>query len=309
MKIRNKTAIGGAPTLPMDKSSGKFFRSGSGTSVLNWVIICIQRLCVSLSLRKPKQHPIPLPHPKSPPPRVERESALHQNSGPDTAEQSEEQTSPALKDPHHQSDPPVIYGAPAWAATSRAGIFAGADFEPQPDGTLRCPTNHPLYPQERRAEQDGTVRIVYAARIRDCRACGLRVQCLAHGNEAKHARRVSAVLRPIEGPSPPPEPTVSPGAATQPILWGDWSRCQTRRRLMSLLRTQTVTITLPPATDPGLSAAERGPLTRQQRKHARLTWEQRLARNALSASEPGVKLHLFGIPPAFAQAIGLPSVA
>jgi hypothetical protein len=189
------------------------------------------------------------------------------------------------------------------------GLFAGVDFEPQPDGTLRCPTTHPLYPQERRVEQDGTVRIVYAARIRDCRACRLRVQCLAHGKETKHARRVSAVLRPIEGPLPPPEPVASPVPATQPILWGDWSRCQTRRRLMSLLRTQTVTITLPPAAAPALDAAQRGPLTRQERKHARLTWEQRLARNASGTSEPRVKLHLFGIPTAFAQAIGLLSLA
>jgi len=100
---------------------------------------------------------------------------LHRNSGPDTDSQRQ------------QSDPPVIYGAAEWAATSRVGLFAGSDFEPQPDGTLRCPTNHPLYPQERRAEQDGTLRIVYAARIRDCRTCPLCVQCLAHGNETKHA--------------------------------------------------------------------------------------------------------------------------
>lgn len=189
------------------------------------------------------------------------------------------------------------------------GLFEGADFQPQADGTLRCPTNHPLYPQERRAERDGTVRVVYAARIGDCRACPLRNQCLAHGNETKHPRRVSAVLRPSEGPLPPPEPAASPQSAAQPVLWGDWSRCQTRRRLMSLLRTQTVTITLLPATDPEFSAAERGPLTRQERKHARLTWEQRLACNALSASKPEVKFHLFGIPTAFAQAIGLLSLA
>ena len=37
--------------------------------------------------------------------------------------------------------------------------------------------------------------------------------------------------------------------------------------------------------------------------------EQRLARNAYGPSEPHVKLHLFGIPVAFAQAIGLLSVA
>lgn len=230
---------------------------------------------------------------------------MHQPSGPDTTEQSEEQTSLALKG----SDLPVVYGAPEWAGTSRVGLFAGNDFEPQPDGTLRCPTNHPLYPQERRAEQNGTIRIVYAARIGDCRACGLRMQCLAHGHETKRARRVSAVFRPIEGPSPPPEPPAPPGDAAQPILWGDWSRCQTRRRLMSLLRTQTVTITLLPAAASTLDAADHRPLTRQERKHARLTWEQRLARNASGASEPCVKLHLFGIPPAFAQAIGLPSVA
>lgn len=187
------------------------------------------------------------------------------------------------------------------------GIFRGTDFVPQPDGTLRCPANHPLYPQERRAERDGTLRVVYAARIGDCRVCPLREQCLAHGNEAKRARRVSAVLQPIEGPSPPPVPVPSPRPAAQPILWGDWSRCQTRRRLMSLLRTQTVTITLTSA--PELETEHRGPLTQQERKHARLTWEQRLARNAYGPSEPLVSLHLFGIPAAFAQAIGLLSVA
>jgi hypothetical protein len=189
------------------------------------------------------------------------------------------------------------------------GIFEGADFTELPDGTLRCPTNHPLYPQERRAEHDGTIRIVYAARIHDCRACPLREQCLAHGNETKRPRRVSAVLRPIEGPSPEPVLAPSPVPATQPILWGDWSRSQTRRRLMSLLRTQTVTITVLPVTAPVLDAAEPGPFTQQERKHSRLRWEQRLARNAYRSPEPRVKLHLFGIPTAFAQSIGLLSVA
>jgi hypothetical protein len=75
---------------------------------------------------------------------------------------------------------------------------------------------------------------------------------------------------------------------------------------MSLLRTQTVTITLtsPPAA--ALDAAELGPFTQQERKHARLTWQQRLARNASGTSAPCVKLHLFGIPAAFAHALGLP---
>jgi hypothetical protein len=207
----------------------------------------------------------------------------------------------ASQNAHH---PSRVYGAPAWARTSRVGLFAGADFKPQADGTLRCPANHPLYPQERRVERESTVRVVYAARIGDCRACPLGEQCLAHGKETRHPRRVSAVLWPIEGPSPP-ELVPSPISAMQPILWGDWSRCQTRRRLMSLLRTQTVTITLTPVAAPILDAAPRGPFTQQERKHYRLAWEQRLARNANRAPEPRVTLHLFGIPMAFAQSLGL----
>ncbi len=223
--------------------------------------------------------------------------------------QSDEPGSLVVADPGKDRHASVSYGAPEWARTSRVGIFKGTDFTEQPGGTLRCPTNHTLYPQERRAERDGTLRVVYAARIRDCRACPLRVQCLAHGNETKRARRVSAVLWPIEGPSLPPELVSPPLPATKPILWGDWSRCQTRRRLMNLLRTQTVTITLTPGIAPTRDTAHRGPFTKEERKHYRLTWEQRLACNASSALGPRVKLHLFGIPSAFAQSIGLLSLA
>jgi hypothetical protein len=78
---------------------------------------------------------------------------------------------------------------------------------------------------------------------------------------------------------------------------------------MSLLRTQTVSITLTPAAAPTLDAAELGPFAQQERKQYQLAWQQRLARNANRAPEPRVKLHLFGIPMAFAQSIGLLSVA
>jgi hypothetical protein len=249
--------------------------------------------------------PRTLSRPRPPPPLSERDSVDHHDAGRDLDSQSEQQGSLCVTDSRKDHHTSAVYGTPEWARTSRVGIFAGADFEPQPDGTLRCPTNHPLYPQERRAERDGTVRVVYAARIGDCRACPLREQCLAHGKETRHPRRVSAVLWPIEGPSPALVPVPSPTPATQPILWGDWSRCQTRRRLMSLLRTQTVTITHTPAAAPALDGAPRGPFTQPERKHYRLAWEQRLARNVNRASEPCVKLHLFGIPTAFAQSIGL----
>jgi len=199
----------------------------------------------------------------------------------------------------------LTYGTPEWARTARQGIYAGRDFHLQPDGTLRCPANHPLYAQERRAEHDGTVRVVYAARIGDCRACKRRVHCLGHGRDNKHPRRVSAVLRPAEGPSPPPEGAPSLPAALSPILWGDWSRSRTRRAFMSLLRTQTVTITHMPGACSSEDPSEHLLYTREQRKHYRLSWSQRLARNACPASESCTKIHLFGIPTAFAHSLGL----
>jgi hypothetical protein len=202
---------------------------------------------------------------------------------------------------------PVTYGPPQWARQSYTKGFAGADFSLQPDGTLRCPAGQPLYAQERRLEGDGSLRVLYAARIGHCRSCLLREHCQESGTATIKPRRVSAVLRPIEGPLP--EPVVAPAhpPAAQPILWKDWSRCQTRREWMALLRTQTVTITILPVAslaDPKAHA----PFTRRQRAHWRMSWEQRLARNACSLLRPSVELHLFGIPTAFAASLGLTSL-
>jgi hypothetical protein len=174
---------------------------------------------------------------------------------------------------------------------------------PQPDGTLRCPAGQPLYAQERRPERDGSVRVLYAARVGHCRACHLREQCLGHGTATKKPRRVSAVLWPIE--EPPPSPGVPPALPTShSILWGDWSRCQTRRGWIGLLRTQTVTVTLhPPASL--ANAAESGPLTRRQRAHWRLSWAERLALNACSSLMQRAEIRLFGIPTAFATSLDL----
>ncbi len=65
--------------------------------------------------------------------------------------------------------PQVKYGPPQWARPSFTGGFPGSAFTPQPDGTLRCPADRPLYPQERRPERGGSLRVLYAARIGHCR--------------------------------------------------------------------------------------------------------------------------------------------
>jgi hypothetical protein len=49
-------------------------------------------------------------------------------------------------------------------------------------GTVQCPAGFPLYPQERRPERDGSVRVVYAARIGHCRPCPRREECQGYGS-------------------------------------------------------------------------------------------------------------------------------
>ena len=197
---------------------------------------------------------------------------------------------------------PVTYGPPKFARPAQMGGFPGDAFTPQPDGTLRCPAGRPLYAQERRPERDGSMRVLYAARVGHCRTCPLREQCQGYGTETKKPRRESRVLWPLDGP--PPEPAVPPALppAAHPILWGDGSRCQTRREWMLLL----VTVTFAPSASPAAPTTS-GPFTRRQRAHWRMSWEQRLARNTCSPLAPSVTLHLFGIPSAFAISRGLAS--
>ncbi len=64
---------------------------------------------------------------------------------------------------------------------------------------------------------DGSLRVVYAASIRDCRPCPLREQCQWEGHETRKPRQVSVRLASAVGGSctaalgllPPPSPSAS----------------------------------------------------------------------------------------------------
>jgi hypothetical protein len=204
---------------------------------------------------------------------------------------------------------PVPYGPPQWARPSYTKGFAGADFSLQPDGTLRCPAGRPLYAQERRPERDGSLRILYAARIGHCRACPLREQCQESVTTIK-ARRVSAVYWPVSSPAsiseePPRAPEESsPPPIPHPVLWGDWQRRFHRRELVKLLRHQRVDVQQAELSLQAPSPPVQ-PLSRAERAHYRLSWEQRLARNARRSAAPDISITLFGIPDAFAASLDL----
>ena len=198
------------------------------------------------------------------------------------------------------------YGSPQWARPSFTGGFPGSAFLPQLDGTLLCPAGRVLTLVERRSERAGSVRVSYAACLDDCRLCQIRGQC--QKQRTFKARRVSAVYWPLSShplsvlePQPwPPHPP-----ACSPVLWRDWPRCQIRRQWMNVVRSQTVSVTrgTAPPSDPSQELTSHM-FTRSERAHWRLSWAQRLSRNARPASSPPVTITLHGLPAAFALSYG-----
>jgi len=193
--------------------------------------------------------------------------------------------------PHPATVAPESGYAPPTTATSwKVGRFTGSDFPLQPDGTLRCPAGQPLHLQERRREADGSLRMVYGASIRSCRPCPLREQCQWQGNATAKPRQVSLLLHPLAvGPAP--------------VLWRDWSRRLHRRACIHLLRHQRVQVQMESGTSPSPPLWP-APLSRAQRAHYRLDWQERFARNVHTGASL-VTIKLFGISEAFATSLGL----
>jgi hypothetical protein len=189
------------------------------------------------------------------------------------------------------SAPASGYGPPTTATSWKRGCFSGQDFPLQPDGTLRCPAGQSLRVQERRREADGSLRVVYGASIRSCRACRLRQQCQWNGNATAKPRQVSVLLHPLQ-------------VGSAPLLWRDWSRREHRRACLQLVRHQRIEVSLlpPAAASPGKAEVI---LSRPQRAHYRLSWQERLARNAHVSTAGQVTIRLFGVPESFATSLGL----
>jgi len=197
---------------------------------------------------------------------------------------------PPVKEITEEQGPGQGYGKPAVALPWKAGRFSGQDFTLQPDGMLHCPDGKTLRPTEQRREADGSLRMLYSARIRECRGCPKRAQCQWNGEATTKPRRISVLLHPLQ-------------VGSAPLLWQDWSRREHRRACMQLVRHQRIEVSLPP---PAASPREAEViLSRAQRAHARLSWAERLARNARVPTTSQVTIRLFGVPEAFATSLGL----
>ncbi len=275
------------------------------------------------------QEPSPLPPDDDPPPDG-TPPPVPPGTAPPSAETAPVDPAPSSAAPEttgsaetsqNALDPLASYGPPKFAQPSFTHGFPGSAFTPQPDGTLRCPAGHPLYLQERRPERNGSLRVLYAARISHCRPCPLREQCQESGS-TKKPRRVSAVFWPRTSPppggaalaskadqaSPPAEQApASPPIPAQPVRWGDWPRCQIRRTFVQLLRTQAVLISVRVTETLVPTKPHSPPLeTRAERAHWRLSWVQRLTRNARPSTAPSVEIVLHGLSAPFIQAFDFP---
>jgi hypothetical protein len=217
--------------------------------------------------------------------RLELGHHLH----PDPVRTTEFAPAAPLASPH--ATPPSGYAPAQVGAPWKAGRFSGQDFALQPDGTLRCPAGQTLVAHERRRETDGSLRVVYAASIRSCRPCPLREQCQWNGSATAKPRQVSVLLHPL---------TIGSAA----LLWRDWSRRRYRRACIQVVRSQRLDVEVHPSLAPPPNASP-SVLSRAQRAHYRLTFQERLARNGRPPTASQVMITLFGLPEDFAASLGL----
>ncbi len=183
----------------------------------------------------------------------------------------------------------------------------------------------PLSLVEKRRE-GGHIRQIYQAQTKACQSCNQKGECLGRGASGKLGRRVSFICQeappsksdPQEakggtplGAGPQVEPEAgSVGAASKepeagltpkplgrlPIYLVDLEATELRRKLSMDLRRQQVEIEITK------SRVSEGPeesiLTRDRVAHRRLTWVERLTRNASKPSGPSWFVQLYGIPEA-----------
>lgn len=206
--------------------------------------------------------------------------------------------------------------AQPWAKARRR--FSSQDFQLQDDDTLICPQGKLLRLRERRVLESGDLRVLYAAKVHDCRTCSQAGACLGRGASGEQPRRVSGVrqrigwqlpMPSVSAPSPPSSQEPQPDTQVRPVFrWCDCGGRRVRRDLVAQLRRQQVTLRKQEG-EPGPTPEQRAShiWTKAERAHRRHTWANRLARNACGAAIPRWSVTLPGVPAALAEALGLPS--
>ena len=208
----------------------------------------------------------------------------------------------------------------AYSWMKQPPAYAALNLQVAAEDTLRCPEGKVLRVEEGRVRENGKLRVLYGAKVGDCRSCRVVEACLGKVGVVKRGRRVSGVRQVVGSHQPNTaareqagtvEEVAAPSGETGPILhWVDIGGRRVRRELVKTLRRQQVSLTsqerqtAEAAAKPGVSAKSRA-----ERAHRRRSWASRLARNAVGATSSSWRVMLPGVAPALAAYLGLPSAA
>lgn len=210
--------------------------------------------------------------------------------------------------------PPPKYGAmtvaPGWGQSRHK--YSGKDFQVIGDEAIECPAGHRMDRQELRYNRVGDMQMVFGIKPTICRDCPLIRHCHADRSSNTRGRRI--LVTRVKLPTPPPlaeipdivvrqNPTTRT-MGTQAIVWTDIPATQFRRQLQCNLERNQIEIAATSVN--GLTVPARQLLTRHQRAHRRLSWEQRLKRNQLQVNTIHWQVHLFGISSGLAQFLKYP---
>lgn len=187
----------------------------------------------------------------------------------------------------------------SWARSN--GKFAGNDFTLESERSLRCPAGHSMYRREVRRNGRGEWLLIFSMARRTCLQCPLRERCVANGSAMTNGRRITVIRRklldhpaPSGNNTPPPSRCISVSRVKtiHPVIWEDLPAAFLRRDLRQNLRQHQFEF------DSMISPTEKQQpflLSRDQRAHRRISWSERLARNALDPQGQSWKVRLFGI--------------
>jgi len=302
--------------LAPEQDDGQGTEASTHTSFLAWVLALVNAVVSGLLVLKLQCSPAP-------------SRWRDQN-------QRNDKTRPAIlreRNETHQGVPPGPPEEQRQIVLSQAHNhqrYSGGDFRVEADGTVRCPAGHILTAQRTRQRPNGTTEVRFAARIGDCRDCPLREQCVpkesqsprtitgTYQNEQKASNQGAngrAQQKREHAPQADEEADVAVLVEPRPpvvwktetIWWCDGGGRAVRRRWYEHVRWQQVTITEEPGAPPPqpVPGPKDGVYTRNQRAHRRLSWKERMARNARPVTAPRYRIHIAGIPSELAIALGL----
>lgn len=206
--------------------------------------------------------------------------------------------------------PPPKYGAmvavPGWGQSRHK--YSGKDFKIIDDEAVECPAGHRMERQQVRYNRVGDMQLMFGVKATTCRTCPVIHHCHADRSTNTRGRRI--LVTRLKLPTPPPLAEVpdiivkqslsAVTIGTQAIIWTDIPATQFRRKLKCNLERNQMKLEV--RFDCSNAIVPSKPLlTRHQRAHRRLSWEQRLKRNQLKNQDMTWKVLLFGVPPNLAQ--------